>query len=307
MPRVGKRLHDLQIDEISLVDRPANQHGVVAIAKRAEEAPMTYYDADGYEVDENAIEVGDVVYDADGQEFAMLGADELDELGLDPDELLTEDDGGTAYLEEDPEEGRVLAGVGKRYGARQSVGKRGARLGGPAQRSGRGQRQSVNKSIGQTVLEQLSKAYGDDERHELIAKAFDMAASAQAQNNLLTRRIAKMEAERDLTSYVELADEYELPVDPTELGPVLKRMADSLPPEDLELVDRIFSAAGSGALFDELGSNGVGASNVMDQISAMAFQAVGKGDTQLSPEAAVGAIFDANPAAYDEYLREGRI
>jgi hypothetical protein len=32
--RTVKRLYDLEIDEISLVDRPANQHGLVAIAKR---------------------------------------------------------------------------------------------------------------------------------------------------------------------------------------------------------------------------------------------------------------------------------
>ena len=33
MGRQVKRLSNLEIDEISLVDRPANQHGLVAIAK----------------------------------------------------------------------------------------------------------------------------------------------------------------------------------------------------------------------------------------------------------------------------------
>jgi hypothetical protein len=35
----------------------------------------------------------------------------------------------------------------------------------------------------------------------------------------------------------------------------------------------------------------------------MAYQAVGK-NSDVSPEMAVAAIFDANPDAYDEYLRE---
>lgn len=303
MRQVGKRLFDLEIDEVSLVDRPANQHGLVAIAKRDEGAPMAYYDADGYEVDEDAIEVGDLVYDEQGNEFAMLDPEEaaaLEAGEIDAEDFLTEDDGGTAYLEEEPQ----LAGVGKR--APWANARRGQPVVKRGQRSTSRGRAPVNKSLGQQVLEQLSKAYGDDDRNQLIAKAFDMVGQVQAQNSLLMRRVSKMEAERDLTGYVQLAEEYELPVDPMELGPVLKRMADALPEEDLELVDRILSAAGSGALYDELGSNGVGSSNVMEQINAMAFQAVGKGDLDLSPEAAISGIFDENPAAYDEYLREGR-
>lgn len=67
-----RKLTDLEIDEVSLVDRPANQHGLVAFAKRHGEDNMTIYDADGVEVYENELEHGDVVYDDDGNELVFV-------------------------------------------------------------------------------------------------------------------------------------------------------------------------------------------------------------------------------------------
>lgn len=71
MPRTVKHVSDMEIDEISLVDRPANQHALVTIAKRApeEETVPEYFYEDGSAVDLDALEIGDVVFDADGNGF----------------------------------------------------------------------------------------------------------------------------------------------------------------------------------------------------------------------------------------------
>lgn len=71
--RPVKKLSDLEIDEVSLVDRPANQHGLVAIAKRGakEEAMPEIYDAEGYPVEEDELQEGDVVYDEQGAEYVF--------------------------------------------------------------------------------------------------------------------------------------------------------------------------------------------------------------------------------------------
>ena len=56
-------------------------------------------------------------------------------------------------------------------------------------------------------------------------------------------------------------------------------------------------------LFEQHGSDlGDMAGTVHGQIEAMAAEAVTKAD--VSAEAAVTALYDANPAAYDQYLAE---
>lgn len=79
MGRQARRLFDLDIDEVSAVDRPANQHGLISISKSLgtdntpEEGSMgTIYDAEGIEVFEDELEHGDVVFDEDGQELVYV-------------------------------------------------------------------------------------------------------------------------------------------------------------------------------------------------------------------------------------------
>lgn len=70
-----KQLTDMEIDEISLVDRPANAHARVVISKRAgeEDMPEDIYDEDGDLVDE--VEVGDIVFDEYGDPFLVVDGD----------------------------------------------------------------------------------------------------------------------------------------------------------------------------------------------------------------------------------------
>ena len=66
MPRV-RHLTDIEIDEVSLVDIPANQHATVAIAKRATEEDQVpkIYNEECDLLDESKLKHGDVVYDED--------------------------------------------------------------------------------------------------------------------------------------------------------------------------------------------------------------------------------------------------
>lgn len=116
MTKTVKRLSGLEIDEVSLVDRPANQHGLVTITKRDGDTGMSgLFDEQGNEVDESQLESGDVVFDADGDAVQLFSDEDLQELldsgQIDADEI--------EYADEDEDE---LVGVGK-AGAAISGGK----------------------------------------------------------------------------------------------------------------------------------------------------------------------------------------
>jgi hypothetical protein len=93
MPQQVKVVTDVEVDEISLVDRPANQHAAVVLAKRATQEDSVadeYFNADGAAVEIDALKPGDIVYDADGGAYEI----ELD----DEPELATV--GKSAFLSE---------------------------------------------------------------------------------------------------------------------------------------------------------------------------------------------------------------
>lgn len=319
--RPVKRLYDLEIDEISLVDRPANQHGLVAIAKRDEGNDMPeIYDGEGYPVDEQELEHGDVVYDADGNEYQFIEDDVEDDTSA---ELQS---GHDYELEDD----RELVGVGKSFKAgwglgsmqRAGLGTKGetledARRLGRSARVGRnvsanrgkyaagsavggGGAYGMSKSLGDGVLEELSKALGQGERDEVIAKAMDFVQEANiraARAESIAKALADQAAEAEFT---DLAQGYGLPVHPAELGRIMKNAAATLPREDVETLDRLFSSVGE-QLYGELGSNGsLPTSDVMEQVQALAYETVGKAD--VTQEQAVVALFEANPEAYDQYV-----
>jgi hypothetical protein len=251
MPRKVKELTNIEIDEVSLVDRPANQHARVSIAKRASEEDIVpeIYNENGELLDAELLEPGQTVFDAEGNAF----------------EVVLED------VEEDSED---LAPVGK--------------------------------SFADEVREELSKAFTDIERDEVVAKALGKVDE-------MSRRLAEAEtiakSERDLRllgEYVEVAKNYNIPVEPTALGPVLMRMADSMSYEDCAVIHKALTSAGS-ALYDEVGFIGGGDNqDVMTQVSAFLEQDIAKSEAGVSKAAAVENYFASNPAAYDEYVAEMR-
>lgn len=276
-----KRLFDMEIDEVSLVDRAANQHARVAIAKnddteRESNMPVIY-DAAGSEVFEDELEHGGTYFDDAGNEYVYYDDSVTDEADEPADEE-----------EDDVTQERELVGVGKR----------GAKAKTPVRKQLAGK-----KSLGSTVLEELSKALDQGERDTVISKAMDLVAKADARARNAENIAKSLQDERDMAQYVELAKGYQLPVNPEELGAVLKSAAATMSEAELNVLDRVLTSAGEANAFAEIGSNGTRqSSSIMDEVAALANEAVGKYD--MSEEQAIVAMFGSNPAAYDEYLSE---
>jgi hypothetical protein len=294
MGRTVKKLSGLEIDEVSLVDRPANQHGLVAIAKRQEDDMSdSIFDAQGNEVDGEQLEHGDVVYDDQGNEYVFVEGD----VGEDGEQY--ENDPRDDYAEVGKAGPWSMAAVGNKA---KDVGTKGNKLlndakaskfgqhvkrnapayaGGSAGVAGLGAGYALNKSLGDEVLELLSKSVTDTDRDEVIAKALDVVDEVAQRNAYLEGVVADIIESRQAEDYVELAKNY----------------------------DRLFSSVGeiskSGG-FEQIGYDGYAESDVLSQVYAVAGEAVSKSDQTVTQEQAVTALFSANPAAYDEYEAEQR-
>lgn len=336
MGRMVKRLSGLEIDEISLVDRPANQHGTVVIAKNHQEEDMPQlFDADENPVDESELQVGDFVYDEAGNEFQVRDDVEDDS-----------DDDDDDYASEFVDEGE-LAGVGKGLvasgplragGSRAGLTARGyAARGGEAvanaknkaqpalEHYGRNKRRyqvggaaaagaaggygagRVGKSAGRAFLEEIGKAFTDDDRDAVFAKAVDRIDEVSKRNSMLEDTIAALLDGQERKEFTEVAKSYGVPVPEEDLGGFMQRAAHSLPPEDLHLLDRILTSHGeiSKMAFTEQGIPGGYGSGVLEGVYGIAGQVIQKSaELGMTQEAAVTAVFDANPEAYEEYLAE---
>lgn len=378
MGRTVRKLSNLEIDEVSLVDRPANQHGLVAIAKSYQEDNMAVFDANGDEVFEEELSNGDLVYDEQGNEYVFTdqdsdgeddGDDGAEEVGkARGDGILLRGmyagdkaRGAAAYARYKAPEvkhaARRKAGQADRSARRAlgadratafsrgksrgqasafsegqsrtgrafdrasgaAAGSYGAHPysyagGGAAVVGGGGlyanHRRKVNKSLGDEVLSELSKALTEDDRDAVIAKALDRVGEIAERNAELEETVASLIDERQLEGFGQIAKSYQLGVDDQELAGVLYRAAQVLDEDDLDVLDRVFTGAGqiSKAYFDEIGAPGFADGGALEEVYAVAGNAVVKGaELGLTEEQAVTAVFDTNPAAYDMYEAEQRM
>jgi hypothetical protein len=322
MNRNIKKLFDIEIDEVSVVDRPANQHGLIAFAKNdtgvneeesmADEA-VEVYDADGVAVDTDALENGDVVFDNEGNEYVFVEDENEDfennaedaedddvEKAMNPfarnafkAKFAAQDKMGMLkqskageWAKKNP--GKALAGAGAGIGAggymAGSVGKQ------------------DKMSLGDSILEELSKAVTEYDREAIIAKAMDEVEIAKAQAVEALEYAAAIEDARVTDAFISKAAEYNLPVSAEVFGPILKSIAEALTEEELDLLDELFSSIGD-SLYNEIGYVGESSNNsVLDTVNGLASEFVGKSDATY--EQAFTAMFEANPSAYDAYLAE---
>jgi hypothetical protein len=361
-----KRLFDMQYDEVSLVDRPANQYSKVMIAKAYEEEdPMGIYDADGFVVDEDDLEHGDYVYDDEGAEYVFVDEDIEKGIGdvfsrgrkllsreksphnFGPVGTFRTSSRGRFQDQADYVRDRASSVRDRASSARAQAGERvsaarervrrnpvdpnlppvsperalldnvrsrnmrnaaisagavgaiGAGAGGLALYNNRS---NTSKSLGDVLAEELSKAAGEDERTEIMAQAMDEVEFAKA---AAAEAWEAADRERDLRitdDFISKAAEYNVPVVPEVLGPILKAMAETLNDDQLEVIDALLTSVGD-ILFEEVGYTGENDNNsVIDQVNAYANEFVGKYDA--SSAQVVTNIFETNPEAYDAYLAE---
>ena len=272
MPRPVQIVKDMEIDEISLVDRAACPPAAIVIAKRADsEVGMDeeFYDEYGNPVDLSDFDEGDVIEDEDGNQYQIV-FEEDDDGDEDEDEYLVEDEDGE------------LVAVGKSaFGFDPVVA---------------------------GIRSELAKAVSEDDRDAVLSKAFSTlskrAEYAEAQLNHATE-IAK--SERDLRlqrEYISKAAEYNVPIDPEELGPVIMRMAEVMSYDDCAVIHKALAAAGE-MLYMEAGFDSSGIpDDPISQIDAFLDEQVSKSDGGLSKAGAISAFFDSNPEAYDAYRSE---
>lgn len=338
MSPTKRRLFDLEIDEISVVERPANQHGLIAFAKSAagvnqQEDQMPFFDSDGDEVDVSVLEHGDVVFNEAGEQYVY---DATAEDGDDDDVVYVDESGQEYYIEaEEPEHvGKASFGGLRNAAGAARAGFRNPTLADPfaggaarfGQHVGRNKkaygwgtagvlggtaaggtaygltRKAAPSSFGDQVLQELSKAVNDDDRNKIIAKAMNEVEIMKSENAQLR---SALEAEQELRieeAYISKAAEYNLPVSPEVLGPILKSMAEVLTPEQIDVVDSLFNSVGD-YLYDEVGYVGdTDNDSVLNRVDSLAGELVTKSD--MTSAEAMTALFANNPAAYDAYLAE---
>lgn len=294
------KLSDMEYDEISLVGRPANQDSLVSFSKSAtleDSVEEDLYDETGAPVDVDELEPGDVVYTNDGQAFEFVIEDDDDEevgKGMIDEKIKGFKSFATRRYANAP--GEASKWNKKKMARDGAIGAAGV--------GGVGAAGYAMASKSSTVLEDLSKALTDADRDVVVSKAL---ADAEARADR-AERIAKAAAEelmyaqdeRLTEAYISKAAEYNLPVNPEILGPILKSVAEVLSEQELDVLDQLFAAIGDD-IYREVGYVG-GSSNVFDEIEATANQLVGKSD--LTHEQAILALLESNPDAYTAYNAE---
>lgn len=263
MPRQVQIVKDMEIDEISLVDRAACPPAAIVIAKSADpEVGMNeFLDEDGNPLDLSQFDEGTVLVDEDGNEYEVV---------LDGDA----DEGADEHDEE-------LVAVGKSaFGS------------------------GVDPIIA-GIRDELSKAVSENDRDAVLSKAFTtLSKRTQAAEAGLARaeQIAKSERDTRLRrEYIAKAADYNVPIDPEVLGPVLMRATEALSYDDCAVIHKALTAAGE-MLFAEAGYDSRGAAeDPMAEIDAFLDGEVAKSSGSLSKAAATTAFFDSNPGAYDAY------
>jgi hypothetical protein len=284
MPRY--RLTDMDFDEVSTVDKPANQYSRIVLAKRFQEDGMTEPE---YEAPE--------LYDDEGNA--------VDAASLDP-ELVIQDEEGYFWHSDGERLVPVYEDEIEREPEMAEVGKSSAFL------DNAGTAPSATEQVLKSLSVELSKALDDEQRTAVVSKAVQGLVE---ENTQLTKRVSDFEQiakrEREIRlerEYIAKADSYGMPIDSQVLGPVLMRMAETMSYDDQAVIDKALTA--SGEIYREVGLGGEADVNdpfaQIEEYVADAGTQLAKRDgrTGISKEQATRDFFDANPDAYNEYRRE---
>lgn len=165
------------------------------------------------------------------------------------------------------------------------------------------------------TIAELQKSSDDDSSNEdEILKSADpevvelvKAAQAEAEE---AKEIAKAEREaRVRRDTLAKAEEFgALAIEKNELADVLYEAGEVLPSETMEKLHEVLAAANEATavskLFEEVGKSGEGSSDAEDAIQKKADE-IRKGDSSLTPEQAYDQALTENPELYAEALEGG--
>ena len=300
MTVVGNRLSDMEFDEVSLVNRPANQLSKVVLFKSDEEPKMPGHKRKMMDEDEEVSKPGHY------GKMKMMDEEEDEEKVSKPGHKMKDEVSKPGHKMKDDED-------------EESMKERMARL-----RAMQKSDEAIDlpgevydyiealESANAEMVDELSKMAEFVEGEEEILKSADPAiveiVKAAEERAEAAEQIAK--AERDFRlerEFIAKAAEFDrLPVDAAEFGPVLKAAAEVLTEEQFDAITSVLAAANEsvaqGNLFTEVGkATSFANDSSMSRIEKAAAR-LREGSDMTRAESIAKAV-EADPSLYTEYLR----
>lgn len=313
------KLSDMQIDEISLVDDPANGEARVLIVKAKNPPKMDDEDEDDEEMmdDESAKTPKKKGY---GSEYMKKFREALEDAELDDEqkdavakaaEALAEAISGTTTASAAKEKTMDLEALSKALGEAE------AKLVALEKRSDEAEAalaeaQDVIKQK-DAELAEVKKSAGTNDEEEILKSLPESVRKrleeSERQAKEASDAIAKMKAETEEKDAIAKAKALGVG-DAEKVGPMLMRVAKgTTTDEDAKFLESLLKGvgeiAGKSALFKSLGSASAEEGNPEQQMQAKADE-IKKANPKLSKEQAYAEAVQQNPHLYNDYVAKRR-
>ena len=303
MTVVGNRLSDMEFDEVSLVNRPANQLSKVVLFKSDEEPKMPGHYGKKRKMMDEEEEVS-----KPGHYGKMKMMDEDEEKVSKPDHKMKMKDevSKPGHKMKDDEDEETMK---ERMARLRAMQKSDEAIDLPGEVY---DYIEALESANAEMVDELSKmaefVEGEDELLKSADPAIVEIVKAAEERAEAAEQIAK--AERDFRlerEFIAKAAEFDrLPVDAAEFGPVLKAAAEVLTEEQFDAITSVLAAANEsvaqGNLFTEVGkATSFANDSSMSQIEKAAAR-LREGSDMTRAESIAKAV-EADPSLYTEYLR----
>lgn len=305
MTVVGNRLSDMEFDEVSLVNRPANQLSKVVLFKSDEEPKMPgHYGKKRKMMDEEE----EVSKPGHYGKMKMMDEDEDEEEVSKPGHKMKMKDevSKPGHKMKDDEDEETMK---ERMARLRAMQKSDEAIDLPGEVY---DYIEALESANAEMVDELSKmaefVEGEDELLKSADPAIVEIVKAAEERAEAAEQIAK--AERDFRlerEFIAKAAEFDrLPVDAAEFGPVLKAAAEVLTEEQFDAITSVLAAANEsvaqGNLFTEVGkATSFANDSSMSQIEKAAAR-LREGSDMTRAESIAKAV-EADPSLYTEYLR----
>ena len=306
MNKTANRLTDMEFDEVSLVNRPANQLSKVLLFKSdtVSEDEMSNLEVEevvAEEVTSEEVSAEESVEKGYGKMSMKKGKKKMPMMEMEDEEMDEEEDmakkGGKRRMSRMSKEDEVEIPA-EVFEYIESLESANAEL----MESIEKMQNEKDSEIAQQEEEILKSA---DPRLVQIVKAAEERAIA-------AETIAK--AERDFRlerEFVSKAQELgSLPLNADSFGMILKSAADVLTTEQYDAIWQVLSAANAqisaGGIFGEVGKSATSEASTSLSAIEQAAARLRQEDSSLSKEQAIAKAVSADASLYNQYIREGR-